>query len=98
MFTIDSKHSCTAYCRNLAPLYGIDEESATGTSSGALASYLHKYGILNESNYKNIFFYQGYVMDRPSEITVNLSVEGDQINKVQVGGMALNLEKIYVEI
>lgn len=34
----------TAWCRNFAPLFGIDEESATGTSNGALAAYLSVYG------------------------------------------------------
>ncbi len=33
----------TAICRNFAPLYDIDEESATGTSNCALACYLFKY-------------------------------------------------------
>ena len=31
------------FARNFAPLYGIDEESATGTSNGALTAYLHHY-------------------------------------------------------
>ena len=30
------------YARNFAPLYGIDEESATGTSNGALVAYLYQ--------------------------------------------------------
>lgn len=29
------------YCRNFAPLYGIDEEAATGSSNGALFGYLN---------------------------------------------------------
>lgn len=29
------------YCRNFAPLYGIDEEAATGSSNGALLGYLN---------------------------------------------------------
>jgi len=36
----------TAWCRNFAPLFGIDEESATGTSNGALAAYLSGYGAV----------------------------------------------------
>ena len=41
LFTRDAlRPQDTAYCRNLAPLYGIPEEAATGTSSGALACYL----------------------------------------------------------
>lgn len=38
----------TAWCRNFAPLFGIDEESATGTSSGALAAYLSAYGAVSK--------------------------------------------------
>ena len=33
----DKENKTTASCRNFAPLYGISEESATGSSSGALA-------------------------------------------------------------
>ncbi|MDX2085852.1 MAG: PhzF family phenazine biosynthesis protein [Candidatus Melainabacteria bacterium] len=36
----------TAHCRNFAPRYSIDEEPATGSASGALACYLHHYGLL----------------------------------------------------
>jgi predicted PhzF superfamily epimerase YddE/YHI9 len=35
------KHEILA--RNFAPLYGIDEEAATGTSNGALACFLMKH-------------------------------------------------------
>lgn len=38
----------TAWCRNFAPLFGIDEESATGTSNGALAAYLSAYGAVSK--------------------------------------------------
>ena len=40
-FTEDAE--ITAICRNFAPLFGIDEESATGTANCALASYLFKH-------------------------------------------------------
>ena len=43
---LDSLYHSNAYCRNFAPLYGIPEESATGTSNGALACYLLKQGIV----------------------------------------------------
>lgn len=36
------------YCRNFAPLYGINEESATGSSNGALLGYLYKNGFIEE--------------------------------------------------
>lgn len=43
-----SRPGVTAWCRNFAPLFGIAEESATGTSNGALAAYLSAYGAVNK--------------------------------------------------
>ncbi|WP_311406875.1 PhzF family phenazine biosynthesis protein [Liquorilactobacillus uvarum] len=71
-------------CRNFAPLYDINEESATGTSSGALACYLYERGYLQKETYA---FEQGYSLHSPSEILVNLSTNArDEVEKVYVGG------------
>ena len=43
IFALSEEPGITAICRNFAPLYGINEEPATGTSSCALACYLFKY-------------------------------------------------------
>ncbi|MBQ7087293.1 MAG: PhzF family phenazine biosynthesis protein [Clostridia bacterium] len=74
--------SITAVCRNFAPLYDIDEESATGTSNCALAGYLWNYGIKKD----RYIFEQGYELGSPSEIIVDISNEGDEITSVFVGG------------
>ena len=79
-FTIDGAR---VVCRNFAPLYGIDEEAATGTSNCVLASYLWKNGILRQDEY---IFEQGYNLGNPSEIIVRLDVCGGDIKKVNVGG------------
>jgi len=74
-----------AYGRNFAPVVGIDEESATGTSNGALASYLYKYW----KKKNNYVLRQGYSMNQPSEIIVNLETENELVKKVHVGGSAI---------
>lgn len=56
----------TARCRNFAPLFGIDEESATGTSNSSLTYYLYKTGHIKEK-VKNLFI-QGESMGKPSMI------------------------------
>ncbi|MCO1603111.1 PhzF family phenazine biosynthesis protein [Desulfosporosinus nitroreducens] len=98
LFALDSLYDSNAHCRNLAPLYGIPEESATGTSNGALACYLLKYDQLKHEHVKNMVFEQGYSMNMPSEIMVSLSVENNEIYEVKVGGKALNLSRIEVEL
>ena len=72
----------TAHVRNFAPLYGIDEESATGTANGALSYYLFRHGIAKEGD--RCTYLQGEAMGRASEITAKVMAGG----KIKVGGNA----------
>ena len=71
-----------AYGRNFAPIVGIDEESATGTSNGALACYLNKL-YQDKSHY---ILRQGYSMELPSQIHVDIFKDHQEITAVWVGG------------
>ena len=88
-FTIIKESDVTAICRNFAPLYGIDEESATGTANCALACYLFKY-YKQQPQY---IFEQGHNMGEISRIVVNLSYHGGVIDSVFVGGYGYLLGK-----
>jgi len=84
-FTFVGESDVTAICRNFAPLYGIDEESATGTASCALACYLFRY-VKKQSQY---IFEQGQNIGEISRIIVNLSYHEkheNNIDAVYVGG------------
>lgn len=74
-----------AYGRNFAPVVGINEESATGTSNGALGCYLNKY-VYNDKT--EFILRQGYSMAKPSEIITKLLIKDKKINSVWVGGSA----------
>ncbi|MCP4395284.1 MAG: PhzF family phenazine biosynthesis protein [Alphaproteobacteria bacterium] len=88
-FSLETKNKkAIAQCRNFAPLYGIPEEAATGTSNGALASYLYNQGVVDEQKAKKMRFEQGYSMNNPSEIFVELSINEGDISSVRVGGFA----------
>ena len=71
-----------AICRNFAPLFGIDEESATGTASCALASYLFKH-YKKKSEY---VFEQGYNLGQVSRIVVRVEAPKEDIEEIYVGG------------
>ena len=60
----------TAHVRNFGPLYGIPEESATGTANAALTHYLHHNGIIN--GLVECRFLQGEAMGRPSVVETSL--------------------------
>ncbi|MCM1334720.1 MAG: PhzF family phenazine biosynthesis protein [Bacteroides sp.] len=81
-FALAERDGVDAVCRNFAPLYGIDEESATGTSNGALACYLHRYAAKKSA----FLFEQGAALGAPSEIAVRLAARDDEIAEVFVGG------------
>lgn len=76
-----------AYCRNFAPLYGILEESATGSSTGALSCYLYRYGKVKAHQAQELQFEQGHTMGAASELRAYLlvNVQGE-ITKISVGG------------
>ena len=93
-FTIIKESDVTAICRNFAPLYGIDEESATGTANCALACYLFKY-YKQQSQY---VFEQGHNMGDISRIVVNLSYHENVIDYVFVGGYGYLLGKRSLQV
>ncbi len=98
VFTLESLNGTTAHCRNFAPLYDIPEESATGTSNGALSCYLFKYCQIDNNSARNISFEQGYSMGKPSEILASVMFEGNEILGVKVGGKVLNMSELQIEI
>lgn len=64
----------TAHVRNFGPLYGIPEESATGTANAALTHYLHHNGIITAPAVCR--FLQGETMGRPSTVETSLHDDG----------------------
>ncbi|WP_426252070.1 PhzF family phenazine biosynthesis protein [Paenibacillus pabuli] len=88
-----------AECRNFAPLYDIPEESATGTSNGALLCYLHKYNQLSDPHDTTYTIKQGYTMNRPSKIRARLTLGiSNETTKIQVGGVAVHIENIRIQL
>ena len=84
LFVLDKNKKVTAFCRNIAPLVGIDEECATGTSNGALTHYLKDYNIISNKDINT--FIQGESMGRASTILSRYKEDGMTI---QVGGNAV---------
>ena len=83
--------------RNFGPSVGIDEESATGTSNGALCAYIMKHNILDFKDTLTISCEQGYYMNNPSEIICKgQAVHNDYIIKVGgVGSIEKTIEVTY---
>ena len=72
----------TAHVRDFAPLYGVPEESATGTANASLTYYLQQCGCIGSE--AECSFIQGEVMGRPSVVATRLQADGN----IFVGGTA----------
>ncbi|ARC83591.1 phenazine biosynthesis, PhzF family protein [Clostridium argentinense CDC 2741] len=99
-FTLETENdTSTVSTRNFGPAAGIDEESATGTSNGALGAYLIKNEIIkvNEDESITIYCEQGYYMDNPSEIIVKAEKSFERIG-IKVGGKASIVNKTKIEL
>ena len=72
----------TAHVRDFAPLYGVPEESATGTANAALTHYLAVNGVIPRQG--NFAFLQGEAMGRPSVVATRIAIDGN----IYVGGTA----------
>lgn len=83
-FYLPEYNSNVVYTRNFAPLVGINEEAATGTSNGALIYYLKSQGYVKGNEIVSI---QGESMNRPSRIYCCIEDRNGTYN-VRVGGVA----------
>ena len=72
----------TAHVRDFAPLYGVPEESATGTANAALTYHLHRCGVLPPDC--RCSFLQGEAMGRPSVVETTLTAG----RTIYVGGQS----------
>ena len=88
VFALDDENQHLIHCRNFAPLVGIDEEYATGTSNGALACYLFKYDTI-QGNVEYTFSQGRQSIQQKGKVLVELKATGATIEKVFVGGQAV---------
>ncbi len=77
-----SNQTITAHVRDFAPLYGIPEESATGTANAALTHYLSTLGVIPAMG--DFSYMQGETMGRPSVVATRVAADGT----IYVGGSA----------
>jgi trans-2,3-dihydro-3-hydroxyanthranilate isomerase len=87
--TVTVEPSSTVHTRMFAPSIGILEDPATGSASGALGAYLVQNGVVDVAPTTAIISEQGYAIDRPSRIFVQVDSDDDIIQSVKVGGQCV---------
>jgi trans-2,3-dihydro-3-hydroxyanthranilate isomerase len=87
--TMTVEQQATVHTRMFAPLIGIIEDPATGSASGALGAYLLQHGVVEVAPLTEIIAEQGYEIERPSRILIQVESEDDAIQTVKIGGQAV---------
>ncbi|WP_447986885.1 PhzF family phenazine biosynthesis protein [Nitrospira sp. Nam74] len=87
--TITVEELSTVHTRMFASPIGVMEDPATGSASGALGAYLVHHGVVEVRPVTDIIAEQGYEMDRPSLIHIQVESDDDEIQRVTVGGQAV---------
>ncbi|MBZ0294668.1 MAG: PhzF family phenazine biosynthesis protein [Anaerolineae bacterium] len=83
------QENATVHSRMFAPAMGINEDPATGAASGPLGAYLVTYGVVPVGEQVEIRSEQGYEIGRPSQISIRVECQSQQITRVQVGGSSV---------
>jgi len=87
--TITVEDHATVHARMFAPAIGILEDPATGSASGAMGAYLVHNGLVEVGPLTEVIIEQGYEIERPSRILVQVESEDDAIQSVKVGGQVV---------
>jgi trans-2,3-dihydro-3-hydroxyanthranilate isomerase len=90
VFTCETVNSdATVHCRMFAPYFGIPEDAASGTATGALVAYLVKHRLIKYNSRVRIISEQGLEMGRPSRLIAEAGISGGQATDIQVGGQCV---------
>lgn len=87
--TMTVEEASAVHTRMFAPPIGVLEDPATGSASGALGAYLVQNGVVEVGPMTEILAEQGYELERPSRILIQVESDDDAIQQVKVGGQAV---------
>ena len=89
--TVTVEPTSSVHTRMFAPAIGIPEDPATGSASGALGAYLVQNGVVDVLPRVEIVSEQGYAIERPSKIFIQVDSDDDIIQTVKVGGQCVTV-------
>lgn len=95
VFTKDAiEVTSDAHARHFAPGLGVQEDPVTGAAAGGQGSYMVHYGWISSVNpVSSIVIEQGYSMDRPGKVIVEVQGTQNDIQQVKVSGTAVTVMK-----
>ncbi|HEX8417195.1 MAG TPA: PhzF family phenazine biosynthesis protein, partial [Methylobacterium sp.] len=74
--------------RMFAPHLGVAEDPATGSAAAAFAGVMMQFVPLGDGSH-DVLIRQGVAMGRPSEIALQVAIEGGALQSAEIGGSAV---------
>ena len=81
-------HDAAFHARMFWPAIGIGEDPATGSAAAAFAAVIMRFDELRDGTYIGTIE-QGYEMGRPSQMVLEIEVNGGALDHVRIGGHAV---------
>jgi trans-2,3-dihydro-3-hydroxyanthranilate isomerase len=98
LYTRECVHMASAFhARMFAPDHGMAEDPATGSAAICLAEAVHRFDGLTDGQHRRVIE-QGFVMGRPSFMTLTLSVRNSRLDSVRLGGHAVRITSGTLEV
>jgi trans-2,3-dihydro-3-hydroxyanthranilate isomerase len=85
------------HARMFAPDAGVPEDPATGSAAVCLAGAVHKFDALPDGFHKRTIE-QGHEINRPSAISLTLTIEAGKLTNVRIGGYAVRVAEGTIEV
>lgn len=93
------KNTCTFHSRFFSPIWGINEDSITGTANAQLGVYWLQ-NLVREIDKPEYQFIgeQGFSLDKDGEVKIRIKLNGQDINTLEIGGTARAFISGYLHI
>ncbi len=99
LFTLETNDTIAPiYCRDFAPAVGVNEDPVTGTACGAMMAYLVRHRALPFTGSTHTAVAgQGFSVKRPGTVYLE-AIGNDPVSEIWVGGAAVSVARIEMEI
>ncbi len=89
LYCRETEHSDNDFhARMFAPGFGISEDPATGSAAAAFAGVVRRFDEPPSGTHRYVIE-QGFEIERPSLMTMEMDVAGGEISAVRIGGNAV---------
>jgi len=90
---------CLTESRMFCPALGISEDPVSGNAHGLLGAYLARLGLLVQTGERTSFCgIQGHYLQRPGRVSVELEMQGSEIDAVWIIGQAVSIFETVISI